>query len=56
MTVWLPSLEAKDTVPVGFVDPEMVGVTVAVKVTDSLTNEEESDDTTAVVVELKPTG
>jgi hypothetical protein len=56
MTVCPPTFEAKATVPVGVVDPEMVGITVAVKVTDSFTNEEESNDTTVVVVDAKPTG
>jgi hypothetical protein len=56
MTVRPPRLEAKATEPVGVVDPVILGVTVAVKVTSSLTNEVESDDTTAVVVGVKPTG
>jgi hypothetical protein len=56
MTVWPPSFEAKATEPVGLVDPVMVGITVAVKVTDSLTNEVGNEDTTAVVVGVKPTG
>lgn len=46
----------KATEPLGFVDPEMVDFTVAVKDTASLTNEGDSDDTTAVVVAVKPTG
>jgi hypothetical protein len=46
----------KATEPLGFVAPEMVDFTVAVKVTVSLTNEEGSDDETVVVVAVKPTG
>jgi len=44
------------TVPVGFVEPEMVGVTVAVKVTDWLTVVDVGAATTAVVVGVRPTG
>jgi hypothetical protein len=37
-------------VPVGKVDPELLGVTVAVKVTTWLTNELGEDETTVIVV------
>jgi hypothetical protein len=46
----------KVTLPVGFVDPLMVGVTVAVKVTDWLTVDVEGTALSAVVVAAKPTG
>jgi hypothetical protein len=46
----------KATVPLGLVEPVMVGVTVAVNVTDWLTVVEEADATTLVVVGVKPTG
>jgi hypothetical protein len=44
------------TLPVGLVDPPMVGVTVAVKVTDWLTVDVEGTALSAVVVVAKPTG
>jgi hypothetical protein len=46
----------KATEPVGVVEPVMVGVTVAVKVTVSLTKEDVSDEVTVVVVGVRPTG
>jgi hypothetical protein len=46
----------KATEPVGVVEPVMVGVTVAVKVTISLTKEDGSDGETVVVVGVRPTG
>jgi hypothetical protein len=48
-------LEVKATWPVGFVVPETLGVMVAVKVTDSLTAADGTDETMALEVGVKPT-